>query len=211
VSLDRASGALWPGHCGKARPAGRKPGLSDAELRRIVRSLQRCPEVLGFDTRLWSAQAVADLVTNEYRVKSTQLCSTNPGSAGLDLVAASSGWSQQQAQTEWQTAMFFDENQARVRVNGARGHREGTHQGGNIMATRGGCRRWSRWLGGISSIQDFLAPPRARGSLTFSNVAAATTVEAAGEIERITGAPQPDSNGFSDGPKWKLELDGASC
>jgi hypothetical protein len=144
VSLDRASGALWPGHCGKARPAGRKPRLSDAELRRIVRPLQRCPEMLGFDTRLWSAQAVADLVTNKFRVKSTQPCSTNPGSAGLDLVAASSGCSQQQAQTAWRAAIFIDEDLVSVRVNGARGHRQGTHHGDNIMAMCGGCRRWSR-------------------------------------------------------------------
>lgn len=110
ISLDRASGALWPGHRGKARPAGRKPGLSRAELERIVHSLQRCPDVLGFETRLWSAQAVAALVTHEYRVKSPRACFTNPGSAGVDLVAASSGCSQQHARTEWRAAIFFDEN-----------------------------------------------------------------------------------------------------
>jgi hypothetical protein len=110
VSLGRASGALWPGRCEKSRPAGRKPAVNRAKLRRIVHSLQRGPDALVFDTRLWTARAVADLVTNEYRVKSTQPCSTNPGSAGLDLVAASSGCSQQQAQTAWRAAMFFDEN-----------------------------------------------------------------------------------------------------
>jgi hypothetical protein len=109
VSLDGASGALWPGHCGNARLAGRESGLSDAELRRIVRSLQRCPEGLGFDTRLWSAQAVADLVTNAYRVESPRECFTNLGSAGMDLVAASSGCSQYEARIEWRAAMFLDE------------------------------------------------------------------------------------------------------
>jgi hypothetical protein len=93
VSLGRASGALCTRRSEKARPAGRKPELNRAELRRIVHSLKRGPDVLGFDTRLWTAQAVADLVTHEFRVKSPQACSTNPGSAGLDLVAASSGWS----------------------------------------------------------------------------------------------------------------------
>jgi hypothetical protein len=110
VPLGRASGAFWSGRSEKAKPAGRKPGLSDAELRRIVRSLQRCPDVLGFDTRLWSAQAVADLVANEYRVKLPQACSMNPGSAGLDSVAASSGWRQQRAQSEWRAAILVVEN-----------------------------------------------------------------------------------------------------
>jgi hypothetical protein len=64
VSLGRASGALWPGRCEKAIPAGRKPGLNRAEFRRIVHSLQRGPDVLVFDTRLRTARAVADLVTH---------------------------------------------------------------------------------------------------------------------------------------------------
>lgn len=82
VSLGRANGELWPGRSEKARPAGRKPGLSGAELRRIVQSLQRGPNVLGFDTRLRIARAVAGLVTHEYRVKSPRACFPNPGSAG---------------------------------------------------------------------------------------------------------------------------------
>jgi hypothetical protein len=41
------------GRSEKARPAGRKLRLCGAELWRIVHSLQRGPDVLGFDTRLW--------------------------------------------------------------------------------------------------------------------------------------------------------------
>jgi hypothetical protein len=43
--------------------------------------------VLGFDTRLWAAQAIAGLDTHEYRVKSPRECFTNPGSAWVDLTA----------------------------------------------------------------------------------------------------------------------------
>jgi len=93
VSQDRATGALCPGRCEKARPAGRKPGLNRAELRRMVHSPQRGPDVLGFGASLWTAQAVADLATREYRVQSPRACSMNPGPAGVDLVAACSGWS----------------------------------------------------------------------------------------------------------------------
>jgi hypothetical protein len=64
--------------------------------------------------------------------------------------------------------------------------------------------------GGISSIQDFLTPPKGRGSLSFSNVAAATTAEAASEIERITRSPPLDSHGFFGLTNCKLELDCAS-
>jgi hypothetical protein len=49
-----------------------------------------------------------------------------------------------------------------------------------------------------------------RRALSFSNVAALTTVEAADEIERMTGSLQPDSNGFFDRTNWRLELDGVS-
>lgn len=94
VSLGRASGALCRGRCEKARPAGRKRGLSGVELRRIVHPLPRGPDVVGFDPRLWTAQAVSDLVTHEYRVESARAYSMNPGSAGVDLGAASSGCSQ---------------------------------------------------------------------------------------------------------------------
>jgi hypothetical protein len=75
-----------------------------------VHSLQRGPDVLGFDTRLWTAQAVADLVTHGFRVKSPRAGFTNRGSAGVDLVAAGGVWSQKEAQTEWPAAIFIDEN-----------------------------------------------------------------------------------------------------
>ena len=56
-----------------------------------MHSLQRGPDALRFETPLWSAQAVADLVAHEFRVKSPWACFTNPGSAGVDLAAACGG------------------------------------------------------------------------------------------------------------------------
>jgi transposase len=42
--------------------AGRKPKLTAAQLRRIERGLQRGPEALGFDTKLWTAWRVGKLI-----------------------------------------------------------------------------------------------------------------------------------------------------
>ena len=46
-------------HAGRA---GRKPRLSTADLDRIERGLERGPEALGYDTSLWTAWRVADLI-----------------------------------------------------------------------------------------------------------------------------------------------------
>src|SRR5256712_12306788 len=50
--------------------AGRKPKLTAAQLRRIERGLKRGPEALGFDTKLWTAWRVGQLL---------------PGTGGLRL------------------------------------------------------------------------------------------------------------------------------
>ena len=48
---------------------GRKPRLGPAELKRIVRGLERGPEALGYETGLWTAWRVADLIERECGVK----------------------------------------------------------------------------------------------------------------------------------------------
>jgi transposase len=48
---------------------GRKPRLGPAELKRIVRRLQRGPEALGYENGLWTAWRVADLIERECGVK----------------------------------------------------------------------------------------------------------------------------------------------
>ncbi len=53
----------------KAGRAGRKPRLKTADLRRIERGLQRGPEALGYETSLWSAWRVADLIEQECGVR----------------------------------------------------------------------------------------------------------------------------------------------
>ena len=49
----------------KAGRAGRKPRLSAAGLRRIAQGLQRGPEALGYETSLWTAPRVAELIKRE--------------------------------------------------------------------------------------------------------------------------------------------------
>ena len=49
----------------KTGRAGRKPRLNAAELRRIVQELKRGPEVLGYETSLWTAPRIADLIERE--------------------------------------------------------------------------------------------------------------------------------------------------
>lgn len=46
----------------QAGRAGRKPRLSVAELRRIEQELKRGPEALGYETSLWTAPRVAELI-----------------------------------------------------------------------------------------------------------------------------------------------------
>jgi transposase len=53
----------------KAGRAGRKPRLSVVELRRIEQGLKRGPEVLGYETSLWTAPRVADLIERECGIR----------------------------------------------------------------------------------------------------------------------------------------------
>ena len=47
----------------KAGRPGRKPRLTDADLRRIERGLKQGPEALGYSTSLWTAKRAAVLIT----------------------------------------------------------------------------------------------------------------------------------------------------
>ena len=49
----------------KSGRAGRKPRLSEADLRRIERWLKRGPGALGYGTSLWTAWRVAHLIEQE--------------------------------------------------------------------------------------------------------------------------------------------------
>ena len=53
----------------QAGRAGRKPRLSAVELRRIEQALKRGPEVLGYETSLWTSPRVADLIERECGVR----------------------------------------------------------------------------------------------------------------------------------------------
>ena len=53
----------------RAGRAGRRPRLNPAELRRIEQGLKRGPEALGYETSLWTAPRVADLIERECGVK----------------------------------------------------------------------------------------------------------------------------------------------
>jgi len=49
----------------KAGRAGRRPRLHAEDLRRIEQGLKRGPEVLGYETKLWTSWRVADLIERE--------------------------------------------------------------------------------------------------------------------------------------------------
>jgi transposase len=53
----------------KAGRAGRKPRLRPEDLRRIECALKRGPQVLGYETNLWTCSRVADLIEHECGVK----------------------------------------------------------------------------------------------------------------------------------------------
>ncbi len=53
----------------QAGRAGRKPGLSPADLKKIERGLKRGPEALGYDTSLWTGWRVAHLIEEECGVR----------------------------------------------------------------------------------------------------------------------------------------------
>jgi transposase len=53
----------------RAARTGRPPKLSADDLRRIEQGLKRGPEALGYETSLWTAWRVADLIERECGVK----------------------------------------------------------------------------------------------------------------------------------------------
>ena len=53
----------------RAGRAGRKPKLAESDLRRIEKSLKRGPEALGYNTSLWTAWRVADLIERECGIR----------------------------------------------------------------------------------------------------------------------------------------------
>jgi len=73
VGVHRQSVSRWAREleqCGvrglrKAKRSGRPAKLTAAQLRDLERALKRGPEALGFDTGLWTASRVRELI--EYR------------------------------------------------------------------------------------------------------------------------------------------------
>lgn len=53
----------------QAGRAGRKPRLSEKELEKLERGLQRGPEALGYATGLWTTARVAELIEPEFGVE----------------------------------------------------------------------------------------------------------------------------------------------
>lgn len=53
----------------QAGRAGRKPRLSQGDLRKIERKLKEGPQALGYETGLWTLQRVADLIKQECAVE----------------------------------------------------------------------------------------------------------------------------------------------
>ena len=53
----------------QAGRAGRKPGLSQAQLERLESLLKRGPEALGYETGLWTSARVAHLIEEEFGIR----------------------------------------------------------------------------------------------------------------------------------------------
>jgi len=53
----------------KAGRAGRKPKLTEKDLSKLERGLQRGPEALGYATGLWTTSRVAELIEQEFDVE----------------------------------------------------------------------------------------------------------------------------------------------
>jgi transposase len=79
VGVHRQSVSRWArqleegGRAGlkRAGRAGRKPKLSDADLKRVELGLKQGPEALGYSTSLWTSQRVAHLIEQECGVRYT--------------------------------------------------------------------------------------------------------------------------------------------
>jgi transposase len=86
----------------KAGRAGRKPRLTEADLDNIREALKRGPEALGYETGLWTAWRVADLIERE--------CGVRYHSGHVWKVLKKLGWSCQRPTTR---AMERDEDAIR--------------------------------------------------------------------------------------------------
>lgn len=79
VGVHRQSVSRWKqaleesGRAGlkKAGRAGRKPLVSEADMRTIEADLKRGPEALGYETGLWTTQRVAELIEERFGVRYT--------------------------------------------------------------------------------------------------------------------------------------------
>ncbi|HEX2714866.1 MAG TPA: winged helix-turn-helix domain-containing protein [Candidatus Acidoferrales bacterium] len=77
VGVHRQSVSRWAEAMGrggsralrKAGRAGRRPRLRPEDLRRIEQGLKRGPQILGYETSLWTAWRVAHLIDHECGVK----------------------------------------------------------------------------------------------------------------------------------------------
>src|SRR5262245_30802323 len=77
VGVHRQSVSRWArqleeaGRAGlkRAGRAGRKPKLSEADLKRIEQGLRQGPEALGYTTSLWTSQRVRHLIEQECDVR----------------------------------------------------------------------------------------------------------------------------------------------
>ena len=56
----------------KAGRAGRKPRLSSEQIKRIEAALKEGPEKLGYETGLWTAARVMDLIEREFGIRYTK-------------------------------------------------------------------------------------------------------------------------------------------
>jgi transposase len=65
--------AAWQAHgtagLKKAGRAGRKPRLNSAQLHQLEQALCQGPQALGYDTSLWTAARVADLIQQQTGVR----------------------------------------------------------------------------------------------------------------------------------------------
>lgn len=86
----------------KAGRAGRRPRLSESDLGKIREALKRGPEALGYETSLWTAWRVADLIERE--------CGIRYHSGHVWKVLKRLGWSCQRPTTR---AMERDEDAIR--------------------------------------------------------------------------------------------------
>ena len=87
----------------KAGRAGRKLRLSRADLKKIESGLKHGPEVLGYDTQLWTAWRVAHWIEEKCGVR------FHPGHAGRILRQL--GWS-----CQWPTGRALERDEAAIRV-----------------------------------------------------------------------------------------------